>query len=160
MTVQVGDPLPHVNLAIMGAEGPQSIPSATLFSGKRVVLFALPGAFTPTCSARHLPGYLELAEAFRARGVDRILCLAVNDVFVMDAWGREQGVGENILMVADGNGDFVRAAGLEQDLSDRGFGLRARRCALLVQDGVVEALRIEEPGQFQVSDAESMLALV
>ena len=160
MTLKVGDRLPHTTLAIMGDLGPQNIASETLFKDKRVVVFGLPGAFTPTCSARHLPGYLEQADEFRARGIDSIVCLAVNDAFVMDAWGKQQGVGDKILMVADGSGEFARATGLELDMTARGFGWRSHRYAMVVEDGLVTALNIEEPGQFEVSDAKSILALL
>ena len=160
MTLKIGDRLPQTTLAVMGEIGPENIDSNSLFQGKRVLLFGLPGAFTPTCSARHLPGYLEHADGFRGRGIDTIICLAVNDAFVMDAWGKQQNVGEKILMVADGNGDFVRAAGLELDMRPRGFGWRSHRYAMLVEDGVVKALNVEEPGKFEVSDAGTMLALL
>jgi len=144
----------------MGEGGPQSVTCETLCKAKRVVLFGLPGAFTPTCSARHLPGYVAQAHAIQAKGVDRIVCLSVNDVFVMDAWGKAQGVGDKVLMVADGNAEFTRAAGLDVDMTARGFGLRSQRYAMVVRDCVVEALNIEEPGQFQVSDAETILGLL
>jgi peroxiredoxin len=160
MTLRVGDRVPEAKLAIMGPAGPQSISSSELFAGRRVVAFGLPGAFTPTCSARHLPGYLELGDAIRAKGVDAIICLAVNDAFVMDAWGREQQVGDRVLMVADGNADFARAAGLELDMTARGFGLRSQRYAMLVDDGVVRVLNVEKPGEFLVSDAQTLLGLL
>ena len=160
MTIKIGDRIPNTRLAVMGDSGPHFIDSDTLFGGKRVVLFGLPGAFTPTCSARHLPGYLEHAQAIRGKGVDSIVCLAVNDVFVMDAWGKDQQVGDRVLMVADGNGDFSRAAGLELDMTARGFGKRSHRYAMVVDEGVVTALNIEQPGQFEVSDAETILGLL
>lgn len=160
MTLKTGDRIPEATLAIMGEIGPRNITSEELFKGRRVVLFGLPGAFTPTCSARHLPGYLEQADAFSAKGVDTIVCLAVNDVFVMDAWGKQQGVGDKILMTADGNGEFVRAAGLELDMRPRGFGLRSQRYAMVVEDGVVGVLNVEKPGEFEVSDAQTILGLL
>jgi peroxiredoxin len=160
MAIAIGDRIPEARLSVMGEAGPQSINSLDLFQGKRLVVFGVPGAFTPTCSARHLPGYLELAGAFGEHGVDAIVCLAVNDVFVMDAWGKDQGVGDRILMVADGNGDFTRAAGLELDMTARGFGLRSHRYAMIVADGVVKALKLEKPGEFLVSDAQTILGLL
>ena len=160
MTLRIGDRIPAATLAVMGEAGPQSITSTELLEGKRVVLFGLPGAFTPTCSARHLPGYLELADKIRAKGVDAIVCLAVNDVFVMDAWGKQQAVGDTILMVADGNADFTRAAGLDLDMTPRGFGLRSQRYAMVVDDGVVRALNVDKPGEFLVSDAQTVLGLL
>jgi peroxiredoxin len=160
MTIAIGDRIPEARLSIMGEAGPRNIDSLNLFRGKRMVVFGVPGAFTPTCSARHLPGFLESADAFLERGIDAIVCLAVNDVFVMDAWGKNQGVGDRILMVADGNGDFTRAAGLELDLTARGFGLRSHRYAMIVEDGVVSAMKLEKPGEFLVSDAQTMLGLL
>jgi peroxiredoxin len=160
MPLEIGDRIPEATLAVMGEVGPQNITSETLFKGKRVVLFGLPGAFTPTCSARHLPGYLEHEDDFRAKGIDALVCLAVNDVFVMDAWGKDQGVGDKILMVADGNGDFTRAAGLELDMTARGFGQRSQRYAMVVEDGVVCELNIEKPGEFSVSDAQTILGIL
>jgi peroxiredoxin len=129
-----------------------------LTAGKRVVLFAVPGAFTPTCSARHLPGYLENANAFRSRGVEEIACLAVNDAFVVDAWAKSQSVGADIVMLSDGNGQFTRAIGLDQDLSAFGMGLRSKRYSMLVTDGVVEVMNVEEGGEFRVSSADYLLS--
>jgi peroxiredoxin len=160
MTLQIGERVPDATLAIMGESGPRSVTSGELFRGRRVVLFGLPGAFTPTCSALHLPGFLAAADSFRAKGIDVIACLAVNDVFVMDAWGKEQKVGEKVLMLADGNGDFTRAAGLDLDMRHRGFGIRSQRFAMILEDGVVTALHVEKPGEFQVSDAQTMLGLL
>lgn len=158
MSIQVGDRLPEVTLYEMGEGGPQAVTTADLFNGKKVVLFALPGAFTPTCSAAHLPGYVVKADELRAKGVDSIVCLSVNDAFVMGAWGDAQNVEDRVRMVADGSAAFTRAVGLELDLSERGFGLRSDRYAMLVDDGVVKALHREAPGKFEVSSAEAMLA--
>jgi len=160
MTVRIGDRIPQASFAIMREAGPQSISTGEIFDGKRVVLFGLPGAFTPTCSARHLPGFLDRYDAFRARGVDTIACVSVNDVFVMDAWGKQQNVGDRILLLADGNADFTREAGLELDMTARGFGVRSQRYAMIVEDGVVMALNVEKPGEFEFSDAETMLRLL
>jgi peroxiredoxin len=157
MTIQAGERLPAGKFRVMGKDGPQELSSDALFAGKRVVLFAVPGAFTPTCSARHLPGFLELADQLRARGVDTIACLAVNDVFVMNAWGKSAGVADQIVMLADGNGDFVRALGLELDARGSGMGQRARRFAIVAQDGVVQQLHVEAPGEFKVSSAQHVL---
>jgi peroxiredoxin len=142
----------------MTDSGPQAVSSEDLFAGKKVILFALPGAFTPTCSARHLPGFVERAGEIKAKGIDSIICLSVNDAFVMDAWGKNQNVGDNILMVADGNGDFTRALGLEMDGSGFGLGMRSQRYAMIVHDGVVKTLNIEQPRAFEVSSAEAVLA--
>jgi peroxiredoxin len=160
MTLNIGDRIPSVTLWTMGGAGPQSVSSDDLCRGKRVVLFGLPGAFTPTCSARHLPGFVEKADAIRAKGVDAIVCLSVNDAFVMDAWGQDQRVGDKVLMVADGNADFAKAAGLDLDMSSRGFGVRSHRYAMVIHDCTVEALNVEEPGRFEVSDAETILRLL
>ncbi len=158
MTIQAGDKLPSGTLFEMGLEGPQAVSTEDLFKGRRVVVFGLPGAFTPTCSAKHLPGYVSLADRLKAKGVDQIVCLSVNDAFVMDAWGKVQGAEGKVRMLADGNAAFTRALGLELDLSARGMGIRCQRFSMLVDDGVVKSLNIEAPGQFEVSDAETMLA--
>lgn len=158
MTLKIGDKLPEVTLHIMGESGPQAVTTEELFGAKKVVLFALPGAFTPTCSAKHLPGFIEHAAAIKAKGVDSIICLSVNDVFVMNAWGKEQNAGDKVLMVADGNGDFTRAVGLEMDGSGFGMGQRSQRYALIAQDGIVTALEIEQPREFKVSSADAILA--
>ena len=157
MSISVGDRLPTVTLHQMTATGPQAVTTNELFAGKKVVLFALPGAFTPTCSAKHLPGFVQRAAAIRAKGIDSIICLSVNDAFVMDAWGRDQGAGDKVLMIGDGNGDFTRAIGLEMDGS--GFGLRQRsqRYAMIVEDGVITTLNVEQPRAFEVSSAEAVL---
>ena len=157
MTLKAGDRIPDVTLMRMGDSGPTPVSTEALFSGKRVVFFALPGAFTPVCSGRHLPGFLTHAAAIREKGVDSIVCLAVNDAFVMDAWAKDQNVGEAILMAADGNGDFTRAVGMEEDRRDRGMGIRSLRYAMVVEDKVVKRISVEQPGQCEVSTAESML---
>ncbi|MDH3473157.1 MAG: peroxiredoxin [Rhodospirillales bacterium] len=159
MTLKVGDNVPNVTLYHMTADGPAAITTEELFSGKKVVLFALPGAFTPTCSAKHVPGFVQHAEAIKAKGVDTIACLSVNDAFVMGAWGGDQGVGDKVLMLADGSADFTKAAGLELDLTGRGFGLRSQRYAMVVEDGVVKSLHVEpDGGGLEVSSAENILS--
>ncbi|HEX8568353.1 MAG TPA: peroxiredoxin [Caulobacteraceae bacterium] len=157
MTIQVGDTLPQATFMTMGADGPQPISSDDLFKGKRVALFAVPGAYTPTCSAKHLPGFKEKASDLRAKGVDQIACLSVNDVFVMGAWGKDQDAGEDVMMIADGNGDFTKAVGLEMDGSKYGMGLRSQRYSMIVNDGKVEQLNVEQGGEFRVSSAEYLL---
>ena len=157
MAIQVGDRIPEGTLAHMTAEGPAPISTADIFKGKKVVLFALPGAFTPTCSAKHLPGFVEKAAEIRAKGVDTIACLSVNDPFVMGAWGQDQNVGDKVLMLADGSADLTKAMGLELDLTPKGFGMRSDRYAMIVEDGEVKALNREEPGAFEVSSAEAVL---
>jgi peroxiredoxin len=144
----------------MTKEGPKDVTTDELFSGKRVVLFSVPGAFTPTCDARHLPGFVQLADQILAKGVNTIACMAVNDVFVMNAWGKASGVGDKILMLADGNGDYARALGLEFDAKAHGLGTRGQRFAVVVKDGVATQVEIEAPGQFKVSSAEHVLALL
>jgi len=156
MSIEAGDRIPEATLSVMTDDGPAPLSTETLFGGKKVVLFAVPGAFTPTCSARHLPGFIEQTEAILAKGVDTIACLAVNDVFVMHAWGRSAGAGP-ILMLADGNGDFTRALGLELDATAFGMGHRSPRFAMIVEDGRVTALFVEAPGEFRVSSAEPIL---
>jgi peroxiredoxin len=156
MTIQAGDRLPEIPLQRI-REGVETVDTRTLFDGKKVVLFAVPGAFTPTCSEKHLPGYAEHFAQFRERGID-VICMAVNDPFVMQAWGRSQHVPEGLQMLADGNGDFTRAMGLEMDASAYGMGRRSRRFALYAEDGVVKHLFVEAPGEFRVSSAEHLLA--
>lgn len=158
MTIQVGEKLPSANLQHMGADGVETISSDDLFGAKKVVLFALPGAFTPTCSRAHLPGYVVASDDIFARGVDRIVCLSVNDAFVMDAWGKANNVDDRIMMIADGSAAFTRALGLELDLDAAGMGLRSQRYAMIVNDGIVEVLNVEAPKEFNVSDAQTMLA--
>lgn len=157
MTIQVGDKVPSATLKYLSSEGPKEITTDELFKGKRVALFAVPGAFTPTCSQRHLPGYVDRSADIRGRGVDTIACLSVNDAFVMGAWGKDQNCGDKVMMLADGSGDFTKAVGLELDLTKGGLGLRSQRYSMLVEDGVVKALNVEKPGQFDVSSAETML---
>ena len=160
MTIQVGDTLPSVTLTIMSEEGPKPMTIDELCSGKKVVLFAVPGAFTPTCSAKHLPGFVENNQALRDKGADVVACIAVNDPFVMSAWGSEKGVGENILMLADGNCEFTSAIGLEMDGSGFGLGTRSQRYAMVIDDGVVSALHIESGPGLDVSSAESILEIL
>jgi peroxiredoxin len=157
MTIKAGDKLPEATLTLATAEGPRPITTEDLFKGKKVALFAVPGAFTPTCSARHLPGYKDLADEFKGKGVDSIVCLSVNDGFVMKAWGDSQEVGDKILMVADGSGVFTKAVGLEMDASKFGMGTRSQRYAMLVDDGVVKSLNVEQPGEFKVSAADYLM---
>jgi glutaredoxin/glutathione-dependent peroxiredoxin len=158
MTIAVGDRIPEATVAIF-RDGIQTTTSTELLGQGKVVLFAVPGAFTPTCSNRHLPGYVAHMDAFRERGV-RVACLSVNDAFVMDAWGKAQGIPDDLLMLADGNASFTRALGLELDGTRNGMGVRARRFALYAEDGVVKAVNVEAPGEFKVSAAEAMLAAV
>ena len=158
LTNREGQRVPNVTFPTRVENDWLDITTDELFKGKTVVLFALPGAFTPTCSSTHLPRYNELAPVFRANGVDDIICLSVNDAFVMGAWGKDQGVGDAVLMLADGSADFTKAMGLELDLAGRGFGLRSQRYAMIVDDGVVTALNVEQGGAFEVSSAEAVLA--
>ncbi len=161
MAIQVGDRIPEITLHRMTDDGPAAVTTGELFSGKRVVLFGLPGAFTPTCSAAHLPGYVIHADEILAKGVDAIVCVSVNDAFVMDAWGKTQNVDDKVMMVADGSGELARALGLELDLSERGLGIRSQRYAMIVEDGVVKHINIEDsPGKAEKSGAETMLALL
>lgn len=161
MTIKVGNRIPNVTLRYMGEDGkPATVTTEELLKGKRVVLFALPGAFTPTCSKAHLPGFVVNADAIKAKNVDRIICLSVNDAFVMHAWGKDQNVDDNILMLADGSAEFSKAIGLDDDRTGTGMGIRSRRYAMVIEDGVVKALNVEKPGEFQVSDAETILKLL
>ena len=157
MTIKAGAKIPASSLKTMSAEGMQTITTDDLFKGKKVVLFALPGAFTPTCSAKHLPSFVQLADKIRAKGVDTIACLSVNDAFVMDAWGKNQNVGDKVTMLADGNGDFTKAVGLTMDGTGYGMGVRSQRYAMVVDNGVVKTLNIEAPGAYEVSSAEAIL---
>ncbi|WP_419825080.1 peroxiredoxin [Sphingomonas sp.] len=156
MTISEGDRLPDGNFSTMTAHGPEPV-GGEFFAGRTVALFAVPGAFTPTCSTRHLPGFVDKADALRAKGVAAIACTSVNDVFVMDAWAKASGA-TNVTMLADGNGDFARAVGLVMDGTGYGMGTRSQRYAMLVEDGVVKRLFVEKPGAFEVSSAEHMLA--
>jgi len=158
MTIKVGDTLPEATFMTMTADGPAPVTTDDVFKGKKVALFAVPGAFTPTCSARHLPGFKDHAGDLKAKGVDLIACVSVNDVFVMGAWGKSQEVGDAVTMLADGNGAFTTALGLELDGSKFGMGKRSQRYSMIVNDGVVETLNVEEGGDFKVSSADYMLA--
>ena len=157
MTIKIGDRVPSATVQQMQEKGVTNINTDDLFGGKKVVVFALPGAFTPTCSSAHLPGYVVKSDEIFAKGVDAIVCLSVNDAFVMGAWGDQQNVEDRVMMIADGSGDFTRALGLELDLTKNGMGVRSQRYAMVVNDGVVETLNIEEGGKFEVSDAETIL---
>ena len=158
MTIQVGDTLPSINLTTMTAEGPKPVSMTELSAGKKVVLFAVPGAFTPTCSVQHLPGFLEKNNDLKEKGVDLIACVSVNDPFVMSAWGADRQVGEDVLMLSDGNGEFTAAIGLEMDGSGFGLGTRSQRYAMVIDDGVVSALNVESGPGLDVSSAETILA--
>jgi glutaredoxin/glutathione-dependent peroxiredoxin len=157
MTIQVGDTIPAATLARMTQNGPEKIDSREFFANRRVAIFSLPGAFTPTCSARHLPGFVDRAQEIKDKGVDEVAAMAVNDVFVMDAWGKSAGAQGRVAMLADGNGDFVRALGLEFDGTGFGMGKRGRRFTMVVNDGTVEKLFLDEPGEFRVSSADHLL---
>jgi len=157
MTIQIGDKLPDVSFTTMTEHGPEPV-GRDWFSGKTVALFAVPGAFTPTCSAKHLPGFLAKADELKAKGVDAIACTAVNDVFVMSAWSKAAGADGVVTMLADGNGDFARAVGLTMDGSKFGMGERSQRYSMLVEDGVVKQLNVEQPGEFKASTAEHLLS--
>lgn len=156
MPLQAGDKIPSVDLAIMTDDGPDTISSDDLFSGKKVAIFGVPGAFTPTCSAKHLPGFVNNADALKAKGIDTIACLSVNDAFVMGAWGKDQNVGDNVMMLADGSAAFTKAADLVLDLTERGLGVRCQRFAMVVDNGVVSSIHIDE-GTFEKTSAEAML---
>jgi peroxiredoxin (alkyl hydroperoxide reductase subunit C) len=155
--IKLGDKIPELKLMSPTSEGPREVDTAEIFGPGKVVMFAVPGAFTPTCSAKHLPGFTEHLADLKAKGVDRIVCLAVNDVFVMGAWAKDQKVGDGIIMLADGSAAFTKALGLELDLTARGLGVRSQRFALIAQDGVVTHLAVEQPGGFEVSTAEAVL---
>ena len=158
MTIKLGDKMPAGTFKHMTKDGPQNITTDQLFAGKKVVVFSVPGAFTPTCDAKHLPGFVQHAAAFKAKGVDTIACMAVNDVFVMNAWGKSSNVGDNVLMLADGNAEYAKALGLELNASGFGMGIRGQRFAIVVADGVVKSLFVEGPGEFKVSSAEHVLS--
>jgi len=160
MTIQVGDTLPSVNVTTMTDEGPKPMAINELCSGKKVVLFAVPGAFTPTCSVQHLPGFIENSQALKDKGADVVACISVNDPFVMSAWGADRGVGENVMMLSDGNCEFTSAIGLEMDGSGFGLGTRSQRYAMVIDDGVVSALNVEAGPGLDVSSAESILELI
>ena len=157
MTISVGDSIPSIDVATMGSEGPEGLSTDDIFGGKKVAIFGVPGAFTPTCSAKHLPGFLEHAEAIKAKGVDTIVCISVNDAFVMGAWGKDQNVGDKVKMIADGSGKFAAATGLELDLVERGLGMRNKRFSMLVDNGVVKSINIDE-STLEKTSAEQMLS--
>ncbi len=157
MTISVGDRLPNTKFVKATADGPDQIESESFFAGRKVALFAVPGAFTPTCSAKHLPGFVEKEAELKAKGIDEIACVSVNDAFVMGAWGKSAGAGD-ITLLADGNGDFAKAIGLTMDGSGFGMGTRSQRYSMIVNDGVVEQLNVEAPGEFKVSSAEHLLS--
>jgi peroxiredoxin len=157
MAIQVGDKLPEATFSAASADGPKPMTTDEVFKGKRVALFAVPGAFTPTCSARHLPGFKDHAADLKAKGIDQIACVSVNDAFVMQAWAKDQDAGDTVLMLGDGSADFSKAVGLDADFSKFGMGVRSQRYAMVVNDGVVEQLFVEAPGAFEVSSAEYML---
>jgi peroxiredoxin len=158
MSIKVGDRLPKASFVKATPDGPQPIDSEDYFRGRRIALFSVPGAFTPTCSARHLPGFVEKVDELKAKGVDEVACTAVNDAFVLNAWSESAGAGGKVTMLADGNGDFVEAIGLDADFGKFGMGRRGQRWSMIVNDGVVEDLNVEEPGAFEVSSADYMLA--
>ena len=158
MTIKVGDKLPSGVFTVPGPEGPQKLTTDQLFAGKKVVLFSVPGAFTPTCDARHLPGFIQHAADFRAKGVDTVACMAVNDVFVMKAWAKASAVEDKVLMLADGNAEYSKALGLEMDATGFGMGIRGKRFALVADNGVVKGLFVEGPGEFKVSSADHVLS--
>lgn len=157
MTIGVGDKMPSGVFGVMTEAGPGAMSTDELFAGKKVVLVSVPGAFTPTCSANHLPGFIEHADDLSANGVDTVACMAVNDVFVMTAWGKDRGVGDAVVMLADGNGEYAQALGLGMDGTAFGMGMRGQRFALIVDNGVASHVAVEQPGQFEVSKAESIL---
>ena len=158
MTIQTGDRIPNVKFIKATEIGNEAVESDEFFAGRRVALFSVPGAFTPTCSAKHLPSFVEKAEELKAKGIDEIACTAVNDAFVMGAWGKASGVEDKVTMLADGNGTFAKAVGLEMDGSGFGLGMRGKRYSMIVNDGVVEQLHVEAPGAFEVSAADYLLA--
>lgn len=158
MTIQVGERLPNVTFIKATENGPDAVQSDDFFRGRKVALFSVPGAFTPTCSARHLPGFVDKIEEFKAQGVDEVACTAVNDAFVMAAWAKQSGAEGKVTMLSDGNGQFVKAIGLDQDSSRFGMGTRGQRFSMIVDDGVVKELNVEQPGEFNVSSAEHMLS--
>jgi peroxiredoxin len=157
MPIKAGERMPSGTLKTMGPDGAKDVKTEELFRGKKVVLFSVPGAFTPTCDAKHLPGFVQLADQLKAKGVDTIACMAVNDVFVMNAWGKASGVGDRILMLADGNGEYARVLGLELDAKGHGMGTRGQRFAIIARDGAATHVNVEAPGQFKVSAAEYVL---
>jgi peroxiredoxin len=161
MAISVGDRLPEATFTVMAGDGPDQMTTADVFGGKKVILFAVPGAFTPTCSKQHLPGFVESADKLKAKGIDAIACTAVNDVFVMDAWGKSAGADGKVTMLADGSADFAKKLGLDMDLSERGLGVRSKRYAMIVEDGVVKSLEVEDaPGSAEKSGADAISKLL
>ncbi|MCF3630024.1 peroxiredoxin [Thalassospiraceae bacterium LMO-SO8] len=158
MTIGVGDKIPAATLYQMTGEGPAAISTDDIFNGKKVAIFGVPGAFTPTCSAKHLPGFIAKADEFKAKGIDQIVCMSVNDAFVMGAWAKDQGADDKVLLVGDGSAEFTKAAGLELDLNARGLGLRCQRFAMVVDNGTVKSIEIDAAGAFEKTSAESVLA--
>jgi|SRR6185437_9377391 glutaredoxin/glutathione-dependent peroxiredoxin len=158
MTIKVGDKVPSVTLRYLGPDGVKAVSSEEFFGGKKVAVFGLPGAYTRTCSSRHLPGYVQNSAALKAKGLDTIACLSVNDAFVMNAWGKVHGAGDNVVMLGDGSGEFTKAIGLEVDRTEAGMGIRSQRYSMVVDNGVVTALYVEPSGEYGVSSAEAMLA--
>ncbi|MEE8352082.1 MAG: peroxiredoxin [Rhodospirillales bacterium] len=157
MSISVGDKIPSVQVHVLSGDGPKGISTDEIFAGKTVALFGLPGAFTRTCSAKHLPSFIDHADALKAKGVDQIVCISVNDAFVMGAWGKDRGTGDAVMMVADGSANFTKAAGLDIDMSEKGYGVRCRRFSMLIEDGVVKVLNIDAPGTYELTSAEAML---
>jgi peroxiredoxin len=158
MTIGVGDKIPAATLYQMTGEGPAAISTDDIFNGKKVAIFGVPGAFTPTCSAKHLPGFIAKADEFKAKGIDQIVCMSVNDAFVMGAWAKDQGADDKVLLVGDGSAEFTKAAGLELDLNARGLGLRCQRFAMVVDNGTVKSIEIDAAGAFEKTSAESVLS--
>lgn len=158
MTIKAGDRIPDVKVMQATEEGPKEVSTAELFRGKTAVLFGVPGAFTPTCSAKHLPGYVQQAAALKAKGVELVACMSVNDAFVMRAWGKDQGITDEVVLLGDGSAALTKALGMEMDLTARGLGMRSQRFALVARDGVVTHVAVEAPGAFEVSKAEAVLA--
>jgi len=157
MSISVGDKIPSVQVHVLSDDGPKGISTDEIFAGKTVALFGLPGAFTRTCSAKHLPSFIDHADALKAKGVDQIVCISVNDAFVMGAWGKDRSTGDAVMMVADGSAKFAKAAGLDIDMSEKGYGVRCRRFSMLIEDGVVKVLNIDAPGTYELTSAEAML---
>lgn len=157
MTIKVGDKIPSVTINVMTEDGPDAVTTDDFFGGKTVAIFGVPGAFTPTCSAKHLPGFISNADTIKSKGVDAIACISVNDPFVMGAWGKDQGAGDKVTMLADGSAKFTKATGLELDLTERGLGVRCQRFSMVVENGTVKSLHIDEAGKFEVTSAEAML---
>ena len=158
MAIKVGDKIPDIEVHVPSSKGPEKVQTSEIFGGKKTVLFSVPGAFTPLCSAQHLPGFVDKAAEIKAKGVDQIVCMAVNDAFVMGSWGEQKGAGDKVLMLSDGSANLTKAIGLEMDGSGFGMGIRSQRFAAIIEDNVVSALFVEEPMKFEVSSAEAVLA--